>query len=94
MSSLYFETREVVLSGSGYDVTGFDNQVVFRSNDGMNVSNFTLEWVGCIWVFVDFESWAGRIFASHIKAALDWVEKELEYSWKEGNAILQEKGGQ
>lgn len=83
-------TIKTSLCAVPYDVTEQDGQVIFEERSGFAGTHcrFTLEWKGCGWYLVDFDDWAGRVFAPHIAAALEWVEANYAKEWKDGTATV------
>lgn len=69
-----------------YEITDQDGQVIFEERSGFagTHSRFALEWMGSGWYLVDFDDWAGRVFAPHITAALEWVEANYAIKWNDG----------
>lgn len=83
-------TIKTSLCAVPYEVTEQDGQVIFEERSGFAGTHcrFTLEWKGCGWYLVDFDDWAGRVFAPHIAAALEWVEANYAKEWHNGTATV------
>jgi hypothetical protein len=40
---------------------------------------------------VDFDTSSGRLYAPHIRAALEWVERWYEIEWNDGKGTVRPK---
>lgn len=80
------ENQKAVLCCVPYLVTETDGQVIFEEKSGFayTFGSFTLEWFGCGWYLVDFESSSDGIFVAHIAAALKRVEENYTYKFDNG----------
>ena len=81
---------KTTLCAVSYEVTEQDGQVIFEERSGFSGTHcrFALEWKGCGWHLVDFDTWSGHVFAPHLSAALDWVEANYTKEWKDGTAVV------
>lgn len=80
--------RDIGLCGVPHRVTEIDRQVIFLSTSGFSHSQFTLEWNGVGWDFVDFEATHEKIYVPHIAAALAWCDQHYRRDYVNGTATV------
>ena len=78
--------KTAILAGIQYKITDIDGQIIFEESSGFygTYNRFTIEWRGCGWYLVDFESWKGNIFVAHIIAAQKWIDKNYDIEYDDG----------
>ncbi len=82
-------TTKATLCAVPYEITAQDGQVIFEEKSGFpGHSQFTLEWTGCGWYLVDFDTRAEHVFVPHIVAASEWVKENFVIDWNDGVGVV------
>jgi hypothetical protein len=86
-------SRSITLCGVPHIVTDHDGQTIFENDSGFwgCYDRFTFQWNGVGWDMVDFDTSSGRLYAPHIRAALEWVERWYEIEWNDGTGTVRLK---
>lgn len=86
-------SRSITLCGVPHIVTDHDGQVIFENDSGVwgCYDRFAFQWNGVGWDMVDFDTSSGRLYAPHIRAALEWVERWYEIEWNDGKGTVRPK---
>lgn len=82
------QNKEINLCGIEYRVSEVDKQVIFRCRDGMSDTEFAFEWTGCGWYLVALHDHWQKVYARHITAAFEWIEKNYTVFYIEGKGTV------